>query len=204
MKRFSVVIPTMWRSKRTKYLLDHLCEVDSVGQVIIIDNDTSKTPQLPESKKIKYLPQEKNIYVNPAWNLGIKESSEDNVCILNDDVSCDWDELFDFMSSLKEDKYCIGVHPVSYKYKESGIMLHDSVQIGRGWGTCIFISKTHWVDIPDSMKIFCGDLFISDTYGCAKSFMGYIETEMSTTSSDESFQSILDSDVKAYGEQRID
>ena len=31
----------------------------------------------------------RNIYVNPAWNLGVEESKENAICLLGDDVTID-------------------------------------------------------------------------------------------------------------------
>lgn len=182
MKKFSVVIPTMWFSHRTESLIKYLCDVESVSEVIVIDNNHAAAPDLPDNDKIVMLVQDENIYVNPAWNLGVAKSKEENICLLNDDVSSDWSELFSHMSGIEDEKYCIGVHPVSYKYKETGIRIMDGSHVGVGWGCCIFLSKNHWQDIPDNIKIYCGDSFLVDVYGDVKCFMGWIETEMSTTS----------------------
>jgi hypothetical protein len=203
-KKFSVVIPTMWFSHRTESLIKDLCDVESVSEVIVIDNNHGAAPDLPGNDKLIVLVQDENIYVNPAWNLGVAKSKEENICLLNDDVSSDWAELFGHMSSIEDDKYCIGVHPVSYQHKETGVRVVDGSSVGRGWGCCIFLSKNHWQNIPENIKIYYGDNFLVDVYGDAKSFMGWIETEMSTTSRsprltrDQDYCDILSSDSLNY------
>lgn len=208
MKKFSVIMPTMWFSKRTVPLIRDLIDTDFVSEIIIIDNNTGAKPNLPQSDKIVTLTQKKNIYVNPSWNLGVKTSSEENLCIINDDVSARWSDIFGFVSDLDWDKYCIGIHPVSYKYDEPMIRVVDGSHIGKGWGCCIFLSKKEWVDVPDGIKINFGDNFIVDSYGDPKSLMAYIETDMSTTSAsplllrDQGFSDIKSQDAINYDANR--
>lgn len=69
---FSVIIPTMWKSKRTQGMLSALEASEHVKEIVLIDNDPSarKSVKLEHFKKLIHLPQEENIFVNPAWNLG--------------------------------------------------------------------------------------------------------------------------------------
>ena len=83
---WAVIIPTMWRSPLTIPLLASLSESPHVQEIIIIDNSPVDKPpfQLP---KIKILEQAENIYVNPAWNLGVQYTRYDLICLCNDDVA---------------------------------------------------------------------------------------------------------------------
>ena len=39
MGKFSIVIPTLWKSNRTKQLLSDLSECEYVDEIIVIDNE---------------------------------------------------------------------------------------------------------------------------------------------------------------------
>ena len=73
---FSVIIPTMWRSMRLLGMLHRLYNSDDVDEIILIDNDKDSRFSF-ENKKIKILEQDENIFVNPAWNLGVKEAKNE-------------------------------------------------------------------------------------------------------------------------------
>ena len=46
-----------------------------------------KTPQMIHfGAKVQRLEQDNNIFVNPAWNLGVEQAKNENICICNDDV----------------------------------------------------------------------------------------------------------------------
>ena len=71
MEKYSIIIPTLWKSNRTDKLLKDLEECEYVDEIIVIDNssiyETDRT-----IGKIRMISKGENIYVNPAWNLGIK------------------------------------------------------------------------------------------------------------------------------------
>ena len=58
---------------------------------IIINNDNTRTPDHPvlTNPKVKLVDFGQNIFVNPAWNYGVQNSSNTIVCILNDDLIFD-------------------------------------------------------------------------------------------------------------------
>lgn len=180
---FSVVIPTMWRSNRIINMLDQLQECDYVDEVIIIDNDYKNKLEVELGPKVKYLKQEENIFVNPAWNLGVSESSSDIVCLLNDDITFDVNSLFSQVYRCFDRFKCIGVNVKSYglKNKPFDIMITPGHHIKNGWGCCIFVDRTMWVDIPKELKIFYGDNWIAKHYQ-PWSFIFPMLTEFGTTS----------------------
>lgn len=65
---YSVIIPTLWLPHYFLNTLRVLCDYSLVDEIIIIDNDKTKTPtdNILKHHKIKLLTQESNIYVNPA------------------------------------------------------------------------------------------------------------------------------------------
>ena len=157
----------MWRCvDLTNELLTNLVLCDKVDEIIIIDNDTNITPDLEVllNDKIKIINQQENIGVNPAWNLGVKLSKNDKLCIVNDDI------VFDTNVFNKIDQYVTpeyGVHgivvgdeklgqPASTDYSidfykwEPGKIIHC-------FGQLMFIHKANWEDIPNELVINFGD-----------------------------------------------
>ena len=98
----TVVVPTMWRYSPFLDLLKYILKVDVVTECIIINNDNTRTPTHPvlTNPKVKLVDFGKNIFVNPAWNYGVQHSSNNIVCILNDDLIFDL-KLFYFSEKIK-------------------------------------------------------------------------------------------------------
>lgn len=183
---FSIVIPTMWRSNRIVGMLDQFELCDDIDEVIIIDNDWANKPDIEFGPKVKYHKQDENIFVNPAWNLGVSLAVNDRVCLLNDDVTFNVSSLFSQMSMCFDRFKCVGISPRSYHINKDDkfqIIIAPGHNIGSGWGCCIFVDRKGWVDIPKELKIFYGDNWIVDNYDTSWSLVFPIETEMCTTSS---------------------
>ena len=89
----SVIVPTMWCHEPFLDFLQLVLEQDSVGEVIIINNDVSVTPEseVLSHEKIRMHNCEKNIYVAPAWNLGAELARFDKFCFLSDDLDVNID-----------------------------------------------------------------------------------------------------------------
>lgn len=196
---FSVIIPTMWRSVRILGMLHRLYRSEYVDEIIIIDNDKDSRLFF-SNKKTRILEQEENIFVNPAWNLGIKEAKNENICILNDDVTFDVDDVFKAASQVLSDNpsSCLGVHPVSYKGYKDEVKIAEGSSIGSGWGCCIFLNKENWVDIPDQIKIWFGDNWIVQNHEKSFSAAFQISTEMSTTSNSEELSGVVKKDTEEW------
>jgi hypothetical protein len=196
---FSVVIPTMWKSMRLLGMLHRLYESDYVDEIILIDNDKNLRFSF-ENKKIRLLEQDENIFVNPAWNLGVEESKNQNICILNDDVTFNVDEVFNAANRVLSDhpSSCLGVHPASYKGYNDSIKVAEGNAIGQGWGCCIFLRKENWVDIPEQLKIWFGDNWIVRNHEKSFSAAFRIFTEMSTTSGLGELSDVIKQDVEEW------
>ena len=83
----SIIMPTLWKGEHYKKMLPQLDSHPLVGEIIVVDNDTTSTDQqIFNLKKLKYLPQKENVYVNPAWNLAVLEATCDSICLYSDDV----------------------------------------------------------------------------------------------------------------------
>lgn len=197
---FSVIIPTLWRSEKTRELLISLNKCPKVGEIVIIDNYPKGRPEYVwKLGKVRMLGQERNIYVNPAWNLGVKESINENLCICNDDVVFDT-SVFDFIHDYM-DIGIIGQWTDNYYLTETKDLKIERIT-GRpsGWGCLMFVKKSNWVDIPKNLLIACGDDFlINHVKGGGWKLTGFkIDTRMSTTSLNPEFKTIQENDIKNY------
>jgi GT2 family glycosyltransferase len=184
MKLFSVIIPTMWRFEPFKRFLFDLLSHEYVTDVVLIDNDPDKSPvvkgkgQRPslltfkgQLRNLTYLPQDQNIYVNPAWNLGVEYAKTDKLCILNDDLIFDL-RVFERVSLYLDSISTGGIFlaPGDFPQTNQPPLIDGMIDIVRyrpemwrwGFGMLMFIHKSYWEPIPDEMKLFCGDDWIFD------------------------------------------
>ena len=178
----SVIIPTMWFSHRTVPMLEELCNNEHVSEILIVDNNKSIRPPLPESDKIRMFEQDQNIYCNPAWNLGVSNCKYPICVLLNDDVTFDTKFLKNMSDGLK-DYDVIGVHPNSYRgiKKEDEGKLDNGGRPPHGWGCVLCFKTDKYVEIPDEFKIWVGDDWIVEAIGNTGSIKMNVQTEMSTT-----------------------
>jgi len=206
---FSVVIPTLWKSKYTVNLIQSYLDCDLVSEVILIDNAKNDAPSFDFNHKSKlvHIKQENNIYVNRAWNLGVALAKYENVIISNDDIEFDINSNLNFINQL-EDYGAIGCNPYCFNNDIFGIgvreledfLLENKHYITKGWGCLLFIKKSKWVSIPEDLLIWFGDDWINKTIEPIQSIYikGGINTEMSTSSGQIEMNRIIDSDVNTW------
>jgi len=155
----SVVIPTMWASPVFKELLKSLYDHNLVEEIIIISNDKPKFKT--NNKKVKLIQQQVNIGVNPAWNLGVSLSKNEDILILNDDI------LFDLSFIQKafdvKNEYAI----VSINFDETQKNIVEPSKRPHGLGCAFLINKSNYVTIPEDFTIFFGDDWLF--YNCLMS-----------------------------------
>jgi hypothetical protein len=189
MVKYSVIIPTLWKSNRIHKLLWDLIKCDYVDEIILIDNAGKFFEHYEALDKVKLVQVEENIYVNPAWNLGIKIAKNDLVALINDDINFDTNVFGVIDEKILDTFGIIGMGEDNYKEQmdESKGPYLDVWKPGVndwGWGCMILLDKKNWIDIPDNIKIWYGDNLIKDVNpspkACLRNFK--IETEMSTTS----------------------
>jgi hypothetical protein len=204
MNKYSVIIPTLWKSNRTEQLIRDLNECEFVDEIIIIDN--TNTDEWDRAyRKIRTVSKGENIYVNPAWNWGIELAKNECISLLNDDINFD-PNIFGIIDKNVLDTFgIIGMGEGNYKTpidEERGPYL-DVWQPGVndwGWGCFIIFDKKNWIDIPDNIKIWYGDNFIKDVNpspkACLRNFK--VETEMSTTSDEKEWDDIKKKDYEYF------
>lgn len=200
--KYSIIIPTLWKSKRTNKLLKDLEDCIYVDEIIIIDNasiyETDRT-----IGKIRMVSKGENIYVNPAWNLGIKIAKNDLVALVNDDINFDTTIFGVITKDILSEFGIIGQSEFNYKVNNSDEPILEK-WTGKvrdwGWGCLIMFDKTNWIDIPDDIKIWYGDDFIFKCNPSTKSTLKNfnIETEMSTTSDETKWDIIKKEDYNNF------
>jgi hypothetical protein len=209
---FSVIIPSMFRCiDITNELLANLYEDAAVSEVIIVDNteDPNNSSKLITDEKLKIQYQGKNIYVNPAWNLGVSIAKEENIALLNDDITIP-NSIFTILTQA--DYTSLGVvgacHPMIQQVQQPKRFDIDQAQLvaipERMWGYGIFMAmhKNNYIKIPEDMLVWCGDDYLyhqnrilgrqNYTLVCP------IQTKMSTTSDDPIFDEIKNKDLEIY------
>jgi GT2 family glycosyltransferase len=161
----------MWRCEFFTAFLNDLLSFPAVGQVIVINNDIKSMPRdLPlHHPKFKMMLFGHNIGVNPAWNIGVKESKYDKICIANDDVVFD-SKIFNRVDTvLGPDSGVIGICPGVKEFNQpafiSGIgrIIPWSGQHTHGFGCLMFVHKSWYKPVPDGLKIYYGDNWIFET-----------------------------------------
>ncbi len=203
MDKYTVVIPTLWKSDRTKRLISDLQECEYVDEIIIIDNsyDGHQDTQI---EKIRFVSFGGNIYVNPAWNKGIELAKNECIALVNDDINFD-PNIFGVITEKILMSGIIGMGEGNYKdvYDDKRGPYIDMWQPGVndwGWGCMILLKKAHWKPIPNEIKIWYGDNFIKDVNpiakGCLRNFP--IDTEMSTTSDEKEWDEIKKKDYEYF------
>lgn len=169
--KYSIVVPTMWRYTPFVAFLEDLVKFSLIDEIIIINNNSSITPTSPvfSNSKIKMLDFGENIYVNPAWNIGVKESRNKKICILNDDMIFDIKVFFHVDEILSPTTGVIGICLGDANHNQPPFQT-GSIKIKpwegehtMGFGTLMFVHKDSWIDIPNDLKVYYGDNWIFDT-----------------------------------------
>ncbi len=205
MDKYSVIIPTLWKSNRIGKLLFDLIKCEFVDEIILIDNAGKFFEYFEGLDKVKLVQVEENIYVNPAWNLGIKIAKNNSIALLNDDINFD-PNIFGLITKDVLNHYgIIGMGEGNYKGEvdeERGPYL-DVWKPGIndwGWGCFIMLDKKNWIDIPNDIKIWYGDNIIKDINPAPKAILRNfkVETEMSTTSDEKEWDEVKKKDYEYF------
>lgn len=200
MNCFSVIIPTLQRSTELDQLVDQCVSHPLVQEVIIINNAIA--PLTWDSSKVHVLQQGENIFVNPAWNLGVKSAKGDYIAIVNDDVLFS-DEVFYYAARLLRLPFVGMVGPDGAFMNRPGIALSHRIagegHIPLGMGVFMAMRRKDYLPIPDTMKIWGGDDWLYWTQRMPSRVLlgGDFRTDMSTTSGSVEFSPLRESDRQA-------
>jgi len=134
----SIIIPTMWFSDCLDNMVKKYDKIDEITEIIIIDNNVDGRREL-QSDKITFLTTGVNLYVNPAWNWGVREAKEDIIIIANDDI-------------------IVADGVIENLDLKRGEILGADMNKGLwGFGTFMVMYKDEYLKIPEEMKIWFGD-----------------------------------------------
>lgn len=178
----SVIIPTMWRAQHIQYMLPMLDKHPLIGEIILIDNEkqSANLELINSIKKLVYLPQEQNIFVNPAWNLGAQLSKNNVLMFLNDDCLVNLNGLYKVYNEIDASKGLFGFSELSYcglaiemfdSLKRNSMGDYVTIEESYGtdelsgmphfsYGSVMLCHKESYYEIPEEFKIYFGDLFI--------------------------------------------
>lgn len=181
MSLFSVICPTMWYGAELKHMLPLLDTHPEVGQIILINNCNENTPKwFSETRwnKVTTISPAKNVYVNPAFNLGVSTSKYEKILLMQDDIFFDPDLLRLISEYVTSENGCIALNACCYNLLKTGwnftiqSELPESLDfidtpIHHGglnvlhWLPCLqFIHKKNWIPIDETLKIHMGESWI--------------------------------------------
>ena len=162
------------------FMLNELKESDLINKIIIIDNteDNSFDKTFDINEKFLILKPNGNIFVNPAWNLGVKNVESEYFFILNDDILLTR-ETIKLVYNLYKSKDDIRALSVECVISSRDNKLNDEIishkkfieelgddlallPYGSRQGYFVMMKKDYWIEIPEDLKIFCGDDFMFD------------------------------------------
>lgn len=204
---FTIVIPTIWSSDKIYESVKKLNESYAVGEIIIINNKPEACKRKLEGEKIIEIVPGDNIFVNPAWNLGVKNASYSKICLLNDDVILE-DMALHYMTLKLEEKNvgvvglaksCYNLSDAHIDYRQRPFYLEQISIRNRGYGCAIFIKKENWVEIPSDLKIWFGDDYLIKKHE-GKVFRLHgpkVWADMSQSVESPEVQQIIQSDIQA-------
>ena len=164
----SFIIPTLWNSNYIYDTINSFMEssLRFDSEIIIIDNSNSDYIS-PDDSIVRVIKMKENIFVNPAWNLGVSLAKNKHVCLLNDDI---YFNISTFLLNFKNLVYdaslnygMIAIDAETFKFTD-GINYNDDIlefgiinHRGAGFGMMMCLKKENYEPIPDDFKIYFGD-----------------------------------------------
>ena len=151
----------MWRFPLFTKFIEDLVDNEFVDQVIIIDNDNTKTPKLIDNKKIELIDFGFNLIVNPSWNLAVRYSRNEDICIVNDDIIYDL-RVFKHLSKIEPNQFGSAGMVCGDKFlgpfTKTGIIEISLLKdIYVGFGHFMYVKKSQYINIPHELKFGYGD-----------------------------------------------
>jgi len=202
---FSVIIPTIWKSKEITNLIDDLNKNNNVTEIILIDNSPKENFLTSDllNVKTKVFKFENNMYVNPSWNFGVLKSNEDNIVLCNDDITFN---SFIFNVLNVEDETLFGIDSSCYNLeKDSSLQIKDIKTRCYGYGCLMFFKKKFFKQIPEQLKIWYGDDFLFKIFKNKKCISGLkINTKMSSSSELPEFKNLILSDIRNWNNLNLE
>jgi|TARA_B110000259_G_scaffold185635_1_gene235113 hypothetical protein len=157
----SYIIPTLWKSDSIYDTINQFMDLkDNKAELIIIDNTNSDITY--SDKRVKVCKMEENQYVNPSWNIGVDLSSNDQVAIINDDITFNVAKFHQFVLDTKPKALCI-INSNKLDEEEHYSLASIPEDEGNinarpaGGGQFMFCLKENWPQLPYDLKLWHGD-----------------------------------------------
>jgi len=172
MNKWTVIIPTLWKSEYIHEQLKEYIWSDYISEIILIDNSSQYYDHHKKIyNKVKLIQPDENLFVNPSWNLGVEKSSNENIIIANDDILWNTQVLEQITDKILNEYSVLGQIPENYIkgkniefIKENKIktleFIDNNTRRPTAWGCLLFTTKTNWKPIPNELKIWYGDDWI--------------------------------------------
>ena len=153
----SIVIPVYNQRHYTESILAQI-PLMTVGEYEIIVVDSASTDETPIEIKnysnVRYIKENKNIFVNWAWNLWVKEAKGEYICIMNNDLELTYNRDQPLIEWLQDNilitspLYTIGETPFNWRWFRNNPRNFYNIC----WH-CFVMKKSDWVEIPNNFKI---------------------------------------------------
>ena len=163
-RKVSVVIPTLQKNKKLLYnLLSSLDRDCRVSEIIVIDNSCKGLEY--SFQKLRVIIPKKNLFVNPSWNLGVKETKEEIVALLNDDITISENFCSNVVEKMTPNMGIVGYNvdfvetseEILPPPKNTNFTLEKITGRCKHFGIAMFFFKTSFYEIPSELKIYYGD-----------------------------------------------
>ncbi len=160
----SFIVPTLWKADKIHDSVKSFIESDIPNSEFIIINNEPSIKYESSHPSVIVLEQSHNIFVNPAWNLGVKTAKNDLVCIINDDLTINFKTLKTNIETLinMTDESIIGFD-ANRNFDET---LNEDLEVlsferatcrSLGFGCMLILKKHNYIEIPEGLEIFFGD-----------------------------------------------
>lgn len=176
-RNLSVIIPTLQKDFETLNNLVLTFSADKAVQEIIVIDNSLKGCEFA-SEKVRVIVPKENLFVNPSWNLGVREAKNEYVCLANDDIRIPNDFCTKVLENFSDKIGIVGMSPdytINTRNKNNEVII-DIYKIKQetsknvklepikfrpeSFGIIMFFKKENYVEIPDDLKIFFGDDWI--------------------------------------------
>lgn len=200
-REISVVIPTLQRAPGLAAVIRRCAEHPLVREVLVVNNTHEPLPVA--HPRVRVLQQERNIYVNPAWNLGAREARGRLLALVNDDVLFEDEALTHAARILRRGLFGI-VGPDLSAFHDDGsrrishrLARHDATT--RRFGTLMCLRREDYHPVPGQLRIWGGDDWLIATQRRPPAALIHtpFRTDMSTTSRAQEFQRLFDQEQEA-------
>ena len=206
-----LVIPTMWRAPIILDSLEVYASSDSIGKIILVDNDSSRRPELEEFifNRLTIIDHGHNVYVNPAWNAGVALCDSEVIGIVNDDILID-DQFFEVIKLLDWssrggiDIIGLGRSEAIEGVEISRVSISKDKALGsqvQTFGAGMFMPRKNYKTIPEQLKIWFGDDYLvhanPNTFVAKSSFIaGTMSGTIRALGKDSEIPALIRQDIK--------